>query len=110
VLPETGRWNQLWAAGDHGQVVQFDTGRPRRQYIPTWCTAARRWLGPATSCVPVPDAAAKPAAIVIFQVEVYSGPRPDGFATRTDHQSGQHVPVVLDGTVIGQIAVDDLLP
>ena len=44
------------------------------------------------------------------QVEVYSGPRPDGYATRTDYQSGQHVPVDLDGTVVGQIAVDNLLP
>ena len=45
-----------------------------------------------------------------IQVEVYSCPQPDGYATRTDYQSGQHVPVVLDGTVVGQIAVDNLLP
>jgi Uma2 family endonuclease len=44
------------------------------------------------------------------QVEVYSCPQPDGFPTRTDYQSGQRVPVVLDGTVVGQIAVDNHLP
>ena len=48
--------------------------------------------------------------LVDRQVEVYSCPQPDGYATRTDYQSGQHVPVVLDGTVFGQIAVDNLLP
>jgi Uma2 family endonuclease len=48
--------------------------------------------------------------LVDRQVEVYSCPQADGYATRTDYQSGQHVPVVLDGAVIGQIAVDDLLP
>ena len=48
--------------------------------------------------------------LVDRQVEVYSGPQPDGYATRTDYRSGQYVPVVLDGTVVGQIAVDDMLP
>ena len=48
--------------------------------------------------------------LVDRQVEVYSCPQTDGYATRTDYPSGQHVPVVLDGTPIGQIAVDDLLP
>ncbi len=43
-------------------------------------------------------------------IEVYSDPRPDGYATRTDYLPGQYVPVVLDGKVVGQIAVDDLLP
>jgi Uma2 family endonuclease len=43
-------------------------------------------------------------------VEVYSCPQPDGYATRIDYQSGQHVPVVLDGMAFGQIAVDNLLP
>ena len=44
------------------------------------------------------------------KVEVYSDPRPDGYATRTDYRSVQHVPVVLDGTIVGHIAVDDMLP
>ena len=48
--------------------------------------------------------------LVDRQVEVYSGPQPDGYATRDDYRSGQHVPVVLDGTIVGQIAVDDILP
>ena len=40
--------------------------------------------------------------LVDHQVEVYSCPQPDGYATRTDYQSGQHVPVVLDGTVLAR--------
>ena len=48
--------------------------------------------------------------LVDRQVEVYSGPRPDGYATCDVYRSGQQVPVVLDGVIVGQIAVDDLLP
>ena len=48
--------------------------------------------------------------LVYRQVEVYSSPQPTGYAMRTDYRSAQQVPVVLDGTVIGQIAVEDLLP
>jgi Uma2 family endonuclease len=48
--------------------------------------------------------------LVDRQIEVYSGPQPDGYATRADYRSGQHVPVVMDGTIVGQIAVDDVLP
>jgi Uma2 family endonuclease len=48
--------------------------------------------------------------LVDRQVEVYSGPQPDGYATRTDYRSGQHMPVFLDGTIVGHIAVDDMLP
>jgi Uma2 family endonuclease len=48
--------------------------------------------------------------LVDRQVEVYSGPQPDGYATRTDYRSGQQVPVFLDGTIVGHIAVDDMLP
>ena len=59
-----------------------------------------------------------PAGIPIYwivnlvdrQLEVYSDPHPDGYRTRTDYRSGQHVPVVLDGTLVGQVAVDGLLP
>ena len=29
---------------------------------------------------------------------------------RDVYRSGQHVPVVLDGVVVGQFAVDDVLP
>jgi Uma2 family endonuclease len=48
--------------------------------------------------------------LVDRQVEVYSGPGPDGYASRIDYRSGQEIPVVIDGVVVGQIAVDDLLP
>jgi Uma2 family endonuclease len=44
------------------------------------------------------------------QVEVYSDPRPGGYVTRDDYRSGQSVPVVMDGTAVGDVAVDDMLP
>jgi Uma2 family endonuclease len=48
--------------------------------------------------------------LVDRQVEVYSGPRPDGYGKRDIYRSGEDVPVVVDGTLVGRIAVDDLLP
>ena len=48
--------------------------------------------------------------LVLRQVEVYSDPQPHGYATCDIYQSGQYVPVVLDGTIVGQIAVDDIMP
>lgn len=48
------------------------------------------------------------------QVEVYtlpSGPAADpAYGTRTDYPAGAAVPVTLDGTVVGSVPVDDLLP
>ena len=44
------------------------------------------------------------------RVEVYTGPGPDGYASRTDYVPGMNVPLVIDGTIVGHIAVDDLLP
>jgi len=48
--------------------------------------------------------------LVDREVEVYTEPHAGGYATRVDYRSGQHVPVVIDGVAVGQIAVDDLLP
>jgi Uma2 family endonuclease len=48
--------------------------------------------------------------LVDRQVEVYSDPRPDGYAKREIYRTGQDVPAVVDGTIVGRIAVDDLLP
>jgi Uma2 family endonuclease len=48
--------------------------------------------------------------LVDRHVEVYSDPRPDGYAKCIIYQSGQRVPVILDGTTVGYIAVDDTLP
>jgi Uma2 family endonuclease len=48
--------------------------------------------------------------LVDRQVEVYSRPQPDGYATRDVFRPGEYVPVVLDGTIVGQIAVDEMLP
>jgi Uma2 family endonuclease len=48
--------------------------------------------------------------LVDRQVEVYTGPRPDGYAFRTIYRPGQAIPVVLDGVEVGRVPVDDLLP
>jgi Uma2 family endonuclease len=48
--------------------------------------------------------------LVDRQVEVYSNPCPEGYATHHIYLPGDHVPVVLDGKIVGQIAVDDILP
>jgi Uma2 family endonuclease len=47
--------------------------------------------------------------LVDRQVEVYTGPRSDGYANRVDFTTGLNVPVVVDGIEIGQIAVSDIL-
>jgi Uma2 family endonuclease len=48
--------------------------------------------------------------LVDRQVEVYTGPGPGGYQSREDFQPGQLVPVVIDGRLLGHVAVDDLLP
>jgi hypothetical protein len=73
MLPESGRWNQLPGASDDEQVLACRTDRTWRQYIPTWCAGAPRRLKHATSRVPMPDAAAKPATIAIGRHASVSG-------------------------------------
>ena len=47
--------------------------------------------------------------LVDRQVEVYTDPGPDGYRSSQVFTPGQSVPVVIDGRLIGQIAVDDIL-
>jgi hypothetical protein len=47
--------------------------------------------------------------LVDHQIEVYSGPQADGYASRGDFKSGDLVPFVVGGTIVGQIAVDDFI-
>jgi Uma2 family endonuclease len=47
--------------------------------------------------------------LVDHQIEVYSGPQTDGNASRVDYKSGDLVPVVVGGTIVGQLAVDDII-
>ncbi len=47
--------------------------------------------------------------LVDGQIEVYTDPSADGYKTRRDFQAGQDVPVVIDGTEVGYIAVNDIL-
>jgi Uma2 family endonuclease len=47
--------------------------------------------------------------LVDRQVEVYSDPGPDGYRSIQVFTPGQLVPVMLDGRLIGHVAVDDIL-
>jgi Uma2 family endonuclease len=44
------------------------------------------------------------------QVEVYTGPGPEGYRSRQVYTPGQDVPIVIDGATMGQVAVIELLP
>jgi Uma2 family endonuclease len=48
--------------------------------------------------------------LVDRQIEVYSDPGPDGYRTREVFTAGTNVPIVIDGAVIGHVAVNDILP
>ena len=52
--------------------------------------------------------------LVDQQVEVYTAPTGGGptaaYAQRQDFRAGDSIPLVLDGTVVGQVAVADVLP
>jgi Uma2 family endonuclease len=48
--------------------------------------------------------------LVDSQVEVYTGPCPEGYRSRQVFNPGQTVPVVIDGIEVGRIAVADILP
>ncbi len=44
------------------------------------------------------------------RVEVYTDPTPEGYRSRRDYYAGEASPVVIDGQLIGHVAVDDILP
>ncbi len=44
------------------------------------------------------------------EVEVYTGPGPDGYKKRSDFAAGQSIPVIIDDVEVGTIAVADILP
>jgi Uma2 family endonuclease len=44
------------------------------------------------------------------QVEVYTDPGPDGYASRADYAPGAAIPLVIDGETVDQVAVNDFLP
>ena len=48
--------------------------------------------------------------LVDRQVEVYTSPTSDGYGLMQIYKLGENVPVVLDGIVVGHVAVADLLP
>jgi Uma2 family endonuclease len=48
--------------------------------------------------------------LIARQVEVYTDPTSEGYASRTDYAPGADVPVVIAGITVGQIAVSEILP
>ena len=48
--------------------------------------------------------------LVKRRVEVYTDPGPEGYGSRRDDHAGETIPVVIDGQVLGQVAVNDILP
>jgi Uma2 family endonuclease len=48
--------------------------------------------------------------LVERQIEVFSDPGSDGYGTSQIYPEGQSVPVVINGMVLGEIAVSDILP
>lgn len=48
--------------------------------------------------------------VVERKVEVYSDPTPEGYKFRSEYGAGEQVPLVIDGVIVGNVAVDDLLP
>jgi hypothetical protein len=47
--------------------------------------------------------------LVDSQIEVHTDPRPGGYGSLVCYPSGSDVPVVIDGNVVGFIAVDDII-
>ncbi|MFI5459825.1 MAG: Uma2 family endonuclease [Isosphaerales bacterium] len=66
----------------------------------------RKWVAYARGGIPVYWI----VNLVDHQVEVYSDPSPDGYLSSQALKPGQDVPVVIEGTLVGRIAVADVLP
>jgi len=75
------------------EVAPCTLGGRRRGFAGCLLTSTGRWI----------------VNLIDRQIEAHSDPHPDGYATRTC-RSGEHGPVVLDRTVVCQIAIDDILP
>ncbi len=97
-----------------GAIRDYRHGHPGPSDVGQIVEIAERSLTEDRTMVRVYGAAGVPiywiVNLVERQVEVYSKPHPGGYATCVTHRSGQHVPVILDGTIVGQVAVDDILP
>jgi len=86
-------------AGDVALVVEVaDSSLVRDQ--------GRKWVAYACGGIPVYWI----VNLVDHQVEVYSDPSPDGYRSSQTLKPGQDLPVVIDGTEVGRIAVADVLP
>jgi len=66
----------------------------------------RKWVAYARGGIPVYWI----INLVDHRVEVYSDPGPDGYRSSQVLKAGQDLPVVIEGTDVGRIAVADVLP
>jgi len=66
----------------------------------------RKWVAYARGGIPVYWI----VNLVDHQVEVYTDPGPDGYRSSQAFKPGQDLPVVIEGTHVGRIAVADVLP
>ena len=73
---------------------------------PTIAIAARSGNANARSGIPVYWIVNLPRR----RVEVYTDPTPEGYRSRRDYHAGEAIPVVIDGQLIGHVAVNDILP
>jgi hypothetical protein len=69
--------------------------------MPVGSTADKRWLNRRLR---------EFVNLVHRRVEVCTDPGPAGYDSCQIFDTGQDVPVVIEGVVVGQIAVSDLLP
>jgi Uma2 family endonuclease len=91
--------NRIPEAADVALVVEVSETTLDRDQGPKWSAYAKGRI-PVYWIVNLVDG----------QVEVYTDPGPDGYATSKYFVSGQEIPVVIEGVVVGQIAAADILP
>ena len=48
--------------------------------------------------------------LVERQIEVYKSPTPGGYDIKRNYKADEKVPIVLDASVVGYVAVSDILP
>ena len=106
--------DQAVIRGSNRDYGRKKRGRPNAKDVALIVEIAQSSLLEDRAMVRIYGAAAIPVYWIVNlvdrQVEVYTEPDSGGYATRVDYRSGQDVPVVIDGVVVGQIAVDDLVP
>jgi Uma2 family endonuclease len=97
-----------------GSVEDYEENHPEPADVALIVEVADSSLRDDRDLIPVYGAGRIPVYWIInlvdCQVEVYSDPGPHGYLSSVFLKPGQTVPLVIDGTEVGQIAVDDVLP